>query len=101
MKIIEGRLPAIPGNELERMATGCLQTTATIIDSNLFNGSEKIAAYIHCRDTIGDVQRYAARHFLEAPDLVELHATLALLRSMLHERGLVRDDRDAEGLEPY
>jgi hypothetical protein len=101
MAKIQERLPAIPGKELERVAAGCAQLTATIIEDadHLFTKNERIAAYIHCRDTVADLMKYVARTDAAEPDLVELHASLGLLRAMLHEHGLVRADDDYRGLE--
>jgi hypothetical protein len=96
----ERRLPAIPGNEVERLAAGIGRFAAGIIDSDAFSDDEKVAAYMHAAHMISDITKYTCRNYLEQPDVVELHAAMAMLRNMLAERGLVRRDDDREGLEP-
>jgi hypothetical protein len=92
------RLHAITGKHIECIAASGLHFVAACIDGDLFTNDEKIGAYIHVRDFIGDVMKYTARRDLEQLDLVELDMALRMLRNMLDERGIVRGDDDRQGL---
>jgi hypothetical protein len=101
MDKIQERLPAIPGRELERVAAGLCQFVATVINApNQFADDERIACYMHVAHVLSDLTKYVCRNYIEQPDVVELHASLGILRGMLHARGLVRADGDDRGLEP-
>jgi hypothetical protein len=88
------RLPAVTAAQMECLAASAMRFAGTIIDDDAFADSEKIEAYFHARSFINDVMRYTARYYLEAPDLIELHVGLQMLRNMLAERGIVRRDDD-------
>jgi hypothetical protein len=87
-------MPQIPGREVEMIATGITQLAATIIDEcdGKFSSEEKLGAYIHARDIIGDVMRYTARYDHEKPDLISLDQCLDMLRRMLIGAGIVKSD---------